>query len=249
MKRIPILIALLCSVVGIANADEMVSLKVGYQMLKPSGQFAGTINGVGTHLDMKNDLNFKNSNQPTGEIALQFGDSRLSLGFIPMNFKGSGNLTRNINFNGQTFTAGTTVTSQLKGDIYDLGYTYYVINMDDAPSRFQLGIEGAVKFINARASIAGGGASRSVSATVPIPTLGVRARIALADFIGLVGRVGYLGYANNRFLDADAQVEFSPLPTVGIYGGYRSLQLKVDKSGLFIDTRFQGPYIGGFIRF
>jgi len=232
-----------------AAADEAISLKVGYMSLKPSGQFAGNFAGVGTRIDMKNDLGFKNSNQPTAEAAIQLGDSRLSVGFIPMTFKGTGTLARSVTFNGQTFTAGTAVNSQLKGDIYDIAYSYYIVNMDDMPSRFQLGIEGSVKVVNAKASMTSALATQSVSATVPIPTVGLRARVALADFIGVVGRVGYLGYAGNRFLDADAQIEFSPLPTIGIYGGYRSLQVKVDRSGLFFDTKFQGPYVGGFVRF
>jgi len=249
MKRILMLTAAMFAFSFTATADEAISLKVGYMSLKPSGQFAGNINGIGTRVDMQNDLGFKNSNQPTGEVALQLGDSRLSVGFIPMNFKGTGTLTRNVTFNGQNYAATTLVNSQLKGDIYDIAYAYYIVNMDDMPSRFQLGIEGAVKIINAKASMTSAATTQSVSATVPIPTIGLRARVALADFVGLVGRVGYLGYAGNRFLDADAQVEFSPLPTMGIYGGYRSLQVKVDKSGLFFDTKFQGPYVGGFVRF
>lgn len=249
MKRITIFTALLLSLGSMAHADEMISLKVGFQMLKPSGQFAGTINGIGTKVDMKNDLSFKNSYQPTAEAALQIGDHRLALGFLPVTFKGSGTLKRNITFNGQTFTAGAAATSKVNGDIFDLSYAYYIVNMDDTPSRFQLGLEGAVKLINAKASISAAGATQSVSATLPIPTLGLRARVALGDYFGVVGRVGYLGYAGNHFLEADAQIEFSPLPMVGLYGGYRSLQVKIDKSNLFVDTRLQGPYIGGFIRF
>ncbi|MDX8401396.1 MAG: hypothetical protein R8K47_02060 [Mariprofundaceae bacterium] len=139
----------------------------------------------------------------------------------------------------------------MKADILDLGYTYYLVNMDDLPSRFQLGVEAALKVVNAKASMKdlGTGTTQSASGTAPIPTIGLRARVALADFIGLVGRVGYLGYAGNKFMDADAQVEFSPLPALGIYGGWRSLQIKVDQSGVFWDTNFSGPYIGAFARF
>ncbi len=234
-----------------AQADEAVSIKLGYQVLKPSGQFAGNTGGVGTRVDMQNDLGFKNSQQMTGEIAFQLGDSRLSVGTLPIDFKGDGTLARTVTFNGQTFTANTRVQSKVKADVLDLAYAYYLVNMDDLPSRFQLGIEAAVKIVNAKASMTDltTGTTQSASGTVPIPTLGLRARVALADFIGLVGRVGYLGYAGNKFMDADAQIEFSPIPAAGIYGGYRSVQIKVDQSGVFWDTTFSGPYIGGFVRF
>jgi hypothetical protein len=72
---------------------------------------------------------------------------------------------------------------------------------------------------------------------VPIPTIGARGRIALADFIGMIGRIGYMEYDSNHFLDAEAQVEFSPLPAVGLYAGYRYFDLKIDESDLFVGNR------------
>lgn len=234
---------------GLAQADETVSIKVGYMILSPSGQFGATTGGPITaagKIDLQNDLGFKDSKQPIGEIALQFGDSRLSAGFVPLTFDGAGTIQRTITYNGQTFTAGSNVTSSLKADIFDLGYTYYLVNMDDLPSRAQLGIEAAVKLVNAKTSMSG---APSKNATVPIPTIGLRGRIALADFVGITGRVGYLGYSGNSFTDIDGQLEFSPLPTLGIYAGYRQIQLKVDSSGVFADTTFKGPFAGAFFRF
>lgn len=235
---------------GTARADETISVKVGYMMLSPSGQFASANNNnVGTRIDMESDLNFDDSTQPTGEVAISLGDSMISFGFIPVDFSGSGVLTRSINFNGQTFALGTTATSSFKADIFDFGYTRYLVNMDDLPSRLQIGIEASVKTIIAKTNMASAAVNTSRSVTVPIPTLGLRGRVALADFIGLTGRIGYLGYSGNQFLDADAQIEFSPLPTLGIYAGYRHLNLKVDTNGVFADTTMQGPYAGGFFRF
>lgn len=237
---------------GLAAADETVSIKVGYMVLSPSGQFGATAAGPITatgKIDLENDLGFKNSKQPVGEIALQFGDSRLSAGFVPLTFDGSGVLNRTITYNGQTYNVGTTVTSSLKADIFDLGYTYYLVNMDDLPSRAQLGIEAAVKLVNAKTSMNGAPGASSKNATIPIPTIGLRGRIALADFVGVTGRIGYLGYSGNSFTDVEAQLEFSPLPTLGIYAGYRQIQLKVDTSGVFADATFKGPFAGAFFRF
>jgi len=237
------------SFAGMAQADETVAIKAGFMMLKPTGEFTATLNNIGTRIDMEKDLNFSNSKQATGEISVNLGDSLFTLGFVPMSFSGSGILNRTISFNGTAFNIGTTVQSEFKADIIDLGYTYYIINMDDTPSRFQLGIETSLKTVIAKTSMTSLGQTASKNTTVPIPTLGVRARVALADFIGLVGRVGYLGYSGNSFLDADAQVEFSPLPTLGIYAGYRHLNLKIDTAGVYANTTFKGPYAGAFFRF
>lgn len=233
-----------------ASADENISLKLGYMTLQPSGQFAATSGGLaGTSADVKNDLGLDRSNNVHAEAAIQFGDSRLNFAYMPIKSTGSGTLTKTVNFNGTTFAAATTVNSTLKADIFDIGYTYYLLNMDNLPSRLQFGIEASVKYTRAEVGMASAGVNQTRSATAPIPTIGVRGRVALADFIGVNGRIGYLGFNGNQFLDADVQIEFSPIPLAGIYGGYRHLDLKVDTSGVFIDTKIAGPYVGAFVRF
>ena len=56
-------------------------------------------------------------------------------------------------------------------------------------------------------------------------------------------------YDGNSFMDAEVQVEFSPLPMVGVYGGYRSFGLKIDETDLNVDVDFSGPYVGALVRF
>ncbi len=232
-----------------AHADEAISVKVGYASLTASGDLSATGLGIpGTTLSDAT-LDLGRSNNVTAEVALQLGDSRLSASYLPLKFSGTSTLATNINFNGQTFTVGTPVSSELKADIIDIAYTYYLVNMDDAPSRLQLGIEASVKYIRADTSLSGAGVTQNASANIPLPTIGVRGRVALADFIGVTARVGYIGYSGNRFLDADAQLEFSPLPTLGIYAGYRYIDVKVDSSGVALNAKFTGPYAGAFFRF
>ena len=247
MKRLNILLAILgLFAASVAHADETISLKAGYMSLTPSGNFSANLGALGaTQVDVKNDLAMKKSNNVMAEAQLSLGDSVLSVGYLPIKFEGSNTLTRNVTFQGVTYPATTTVNSKLDAKIYDVGYTYYLVNMDDLPSRFQFGVEVAVKGISAEAAIN----NNTASASAYIPTIGLRARVALADFIGVLGRVGYIGYAGNRFMDMDAQVEFSPLPAIGIFAGYRQLDLKVDTNSVVVDTKFAGPYGGALVRF
>ncbi len=234
-----------------AFADEMVSLKVGYQSLAPSGTLAGNQNGVGTQIDVEEDLNFDDNQDLTAEVAFQFGRSRLSLGYLPIDFAGSGNF--NGTFNNQAFTVADAVQAKVKLTLYDVGYTLNLLNLDDLPIRVQLGPELAVKVVDAevdfKASGLGEAIDESDSATVPIPTLGARARLGLSDFLAVVARVGYMEYDGNSFLDAEAQVEFSPLPLVGIYAGYRTFSLEIDETDLTVDVDFSGPFVGALVRF
>ena len=154
-------------------------------------------------------------------------------------------------FNGTSFLVDSEVSSSVDMDIYDFGLTWHVLNIDDLPVRVQFGPELSVKVVDADVSMVDHttGLSESESLTAPVPTLGARARIGLSDWVALVGRVGYMEYDDNSFLDADAQIEFSPVPLVGIFAGYRYMDLEVDESGVFIDATLDGPYAGVLARF
>jgi hypothetical protein len=235
-----------------ALADEMASLKVGYVFLSPDGSFSSRESGViDTKIDLEDDLDFDDSEEVMAEAAFQLGSFRLSLGYLPLRCSGTSNLTRDVSFGGQTFSIADTVKGEMDIDIYDLGLTWYLVNLDDLPVRIQLGPELSVKVVDGEISMSSRttGISEEVSGTVPVPTVGLRGRVGLSDYLALIGRVGYIGYGDNSFLDADAQVEFSPLPMVGVFGGYRYLDLEVDESDIFIDASFSGPYGGVFVRF
>ena len=253
LRKMPLLcFALLLALPLGAAADEMVSLKVGYQSLTPKGQFASREGVVNTLIDLENDFGFDEEAELIAEAAVQLGAFRLSAGYMPLKFSGTTSAQRTIEFGGQTFTASDQAVGSLDVDLFDLGLTWYLINTDDLPVRLQVGPELSIKVFDGDASVV----SRTdptlnerVSGTAPVPTLGLRARVGLGDMLSLVGRVGYVEYNDNSFLDADGQVEFSPLPMFGIFAGYRYLDLEVDEGDLFVDATFDGPYGGLLVRF
>ena len=249
--KVLFLLFFLMMLAGSALADELLSLKLGYQLLSPGGTLAGTVNGVGQKVDLERDLDLDNSQNVTAEIALQWGNARLSLNYLPINFSGTGTLTVAGTFNGETFSIDDRVSSKLDINLYDVGFTYYLVNMDDLSTRFQLGLELAVKVADAEVRFSDQTAdfTETESALVPIPTVGARVRVGLSDFLGVAGRVGYMEYDGNHFTDAEVQVEFSPFPVVGIYAGYRFFDLKIDESDLFVETDFSGPFGGLLVRF
>jgi len=241
---------------GPALADEIVSLKVGYLMLSPEGDFAVDGNVLtGDPISLDNDLGFDDSENVIVEGALNLGPFRLAVGYLPLEFSGAGQISRQIQFGDTVFQANADTRSEVTLDIFDAGLTWHIINFDDLPTRIQLGPELAVKLVDTEATFTGTevGSGLSITETesvnAAIPTVGARARIGISDFIGLVGRLGYMEYDDNSFLDAEAQIEFSPIPLAGLYGGYRYFDLQVDDSGMFIDAQFSGPFAGAFVRF
>ena len=228
-----------------AQADETVSLKVGYASITPKGDFSASPNATPGTTFSDQSLGLGKSNNVTAEIAFQLGDGRLSASYLPLKFNGTSNVTGT--FNGQTFNG--TVASEFKLDLIDIAYTYYLVNMDDMPSRLQFGIEASLKAVRVNGTMSGGGATQSASANIPLPTIGLRGRVALADFVGLSARAGYIGFNGNNITDFDGQIEFSPIPAMGIFGGFRYIDVNVDSSGFVVNTRFSGPYAGALVRF
>ena len=249
-KVLPLLAAFLF-LSTISFADELFSFKGGYQLLSPEGSIAGTVNGAGTALDLERDLNLDDNEDLTAGIALKWGDSQLSFNYLPISFSGTGTLTVDGYFNGEPFSEEDIANTDLDIDLYDIGYTYYLLNFDDLPTRFQLGLELAVKVadVDVMFDAESFAEPESESGTVPIPTIGIRTRIALADFLGVIGRIGYMEFDGNHFLDAEAQIEFSPIPMVGIYAGFRYFDLKIDEDDIFVETKFSGPFGGLMVRF
>jgi outer membrane protein len=251
VSRFTMLFLLFCLVALPVRADELLSLKVGYLLLEPQGDFAAEVDGVGTLIDVEDDLNFDDSKGVTAEVGLQLGSFRLSAGYLPLSFSGDASLNRDVVFDGQTFTANTQVSSDIDVDLYDIGLTWYLLNTDEMPVRVQLGPELAVKVADAEVSMTDRtiGITEEASGVAPIPTVGLRGRVAFGDMFGIVGRVGYISYSDNSFLDAEVQVEFSPVPMVGIYAGYRLFDIDIDENDVLLDLRFSGPFAGVMVRF
>ena len=246
-KRALILAALIGFLATPSVADEIVSLKGGYHKLEASGDV-----GVGGDVvDIEDDLGIDDDDGFFAEAALQLGAFRLFTSYQPISFSGSTVLTRDIDFNGETFVEGSSIDSDLDIDIYEGGLAWFLINLDDQPVRIQFGPEVAVKYIDTKVEVRDRalGLQESESVGVPIPSLGARARIAFADYLGVVGRVGYLSYDGNSLTDIDVQVEYSPIPLVGIYAGYRYLDMDIDEDDLLLDAEFSGPHAGALIRF
>jgi hypothetical protein len=232
------------------HADEIASIKGGYLVLSPSGHFSGSENGIGTNVDM-NELNIGDSKNYFVEGALQLGDFRLAAQYLPLNFSGTGTITSSFSFNGQDFAVGDRVKGDIDINLYDIGLAWYLINMDDLPVRLQIGPEIGAKIADADLKVDSKttGISEEVSGVGGLPTVGGRARIGLADWVALVARGGYGWYDNNNLLDLEGQVEFSPLPLVGVFGGYKYLDLNIDQSDVVVDATFKGPFGGVFLRF
>jgi len=143
---------------------------------------------IGTDINLVDDLGVDDKkNFWEGRITLELGSHKLRYGFMPLEWKGSKNLTKSVTFNGQTFSASTNVNSELKADYHRLGYEYDII--DTLGNK--LGVIFEIKYFDAKASLdaPGAGLSESADGKAPIPTIGVAAQVGLPFLFSVGGEV------------------------------------------------------------
>ncbi len=232
-------------------AETSISFRAGYQLLKPSGDIAGSGSTFDASLDSDDDLDWDESREMLGELSLDWGRSQLSFSYVPMEFSGDNPMSIDGYYNGQAFSIGDHVSSDVKFDLYDVGYTFYLINMKEVPTPFRLGVEFAIKLadIEIEFSDEAAGIHENDSVIAPFPTLGLRTCIALTEHVALTGRAGYIEYDDNHLFDANLQLEYLPMKQGGLFAGYRYFDLAVDESDVDVNLEFSGPYAGIMIHF
>jgi hypothetical protein len=207
----------------------------------------------GTQISTRDDLDLGREESPSVEIYGGLGKHHISLMYTPVDYSGRAPINRNINFNGTSFAAGTVIDTDLKLKMLDLEYQYDLLNMENILAGFSLGVIGKIKYldVDARLNAKAIALETSESLKAPIPMIGVGAHIGiLANILEARAKLTGAGYSSsNMIYEAMADLSLTPFPFVDIHGGYKVIKLKVDRSDVFIDANFSGPYVGLAIGF
>jgi len=204
-----------------------------------------------TRFDFKNTLGVKDENFPFGEAFLRVGSTTVRVGYTQFKFDGDKELTETVVFNGVTYSAADNVISSLDVKLVDGEVQYDFLRPDVGIAGFNIGLLLKVRYVDGKVELR----SASQGSTVkdfkaPIPMVGVAAGIgAFKDMIRADARVSGIAYAGNHMYDADAYASFAPLPFLRIQGGYRYIDLKIDRDGTLASFKLKGPYIGGQLSF
>lgn len=250
--RLTLTIMFTCLLILPAAAADTLSFKAGFLQLQPQGTIAVTAEMIrGDELNLEDDLGLDEDAGYFLETALQLGVFRLFASYFPLRSAGDGVLDRDVDFKGETFVAGSSVESDIDIDFYEAGLAWYPIDFDAMEVHVQLGPELAAKYVDAHLSLADETLSqREVSRVgIPVPGVGLRGRIDIADVVGVMGRTSYAAFAGSRFFDADLQVEYAPMPLTGVFVGYRYLKVDIDTEGIVLEASYAGPYLGALVRF
>lgn len=207
---------------------------------------------TGDNLNLKDTLGVKDESFPSFEVFVGHGRHHLNVAYTPIDYSGSTILTQKIVFNSQTFAVGSNVDTNLQLKMFDLEYRYTFLDTENILAGFSLDLIAQIKYIDGEAKI-NAPASETGSDfkfRAPMLMLGLGTHIGLLqDILEVRAKVTGMAYSGNYLYEALADLSFTPFPFLDIHAGYKAIRLKIDQSGLLLDSEFAGPFVGLTVSF
>ncbi len=201
---------------------------------------------TGTETNYKDVLDVGNKAIPSVEAFAGLGKNHLSFMYTPLDYSGSTALSQNVTFKGKTYTAGTQTESDLKMKMYDFEYQRDLVNLENILAGFSVGVIGKIKWIDGetRMNAPTLGFDEKQTYTVVMPMVGVGAHVGiLLNILEARAKVTGMGYSGNAFIEALADLSWTPFPFLDVHGGYRYLKLKVERGDLTLNSTYSGPFV------
>ncbi|MCX7739081.1 MAG: TIGR04219 family outer membrane beta-barrel protein [Hydrogenothermaceae bacterium] len=253
MKKLVLVGSLVTVGSAFAISGLEVDVSAGVISHKPSGVIQYPVPG-GDVIDIKKDLGLGEESKVFGRVKFEHFLPllpNLYLQYMPMEFTGSGNISKSIKYGQTTYTANTKVDSKVQLDRFDLGL-YYGIPLSGLATMGtldpEIGIN--VRIMDFKGSITGSSGSQikteSKSATIPIPmlygALGVNPFVIPVSFRGEIRGVSV---SKVTYYDWTLEGRVKPLKLIPLYlsAGYRYEKLKIDDiSDIYTDLTVKGPF-------
>lgn len=258
MKVIAILAALvfLCPAISWAEYDlfnaEDYNFELEGRYWKPKLDSTVKIveNDIGTDVKLVDDLGFdekEDFGEARGQVKF-FGKHKFNFSYLPLKWDADTTLTRTIEFNGQTYTAGTRVQSKLEMKMFKGGYEYDLIANRFGFLGFTLDVLLTDFYMEMKApSMA---LDEKYDATVPIPMIGLSGRVIPIKWVSVTGKISGLPMGKYGYiLDAEASLDINPVKYVGISVGYRFLKMDLEYDDNKADFKLDGPFAALKVRF
>ena len=208
----------------------------------------------GTRIDFERDLGLKDQRFPEMHLTLRPAKKhKFRFQYIPIKYEqGPFVVSRDIIFNGQLYTVGVNVNSELDWKAYRFGYEYDFISRD----RFFIGFVLDFKYTDVSAGLeVPGFVAESIHAAAPIPAIGGIFRAYIVPNISVTGEVtgfsvpeGLIEETRGQYVDVDFYGTVNFTNYVGVMVGYRSLDVGYTVETDFGDFRLNGFYLGGVFR-
>ena len=208
---------------------------VGWQ-----SSISGETRSGGVNVDLKNDLGLDNKSVGflRGRAHVTFLGN-LYVGVTPLSYDATSTLTRAITYEGKTFSAATSVTTNVDLKTYDLGWTFSPLNIGFLEAE----IGANIKFINGDITVKSSAQTAQAEFSAPVPMLKAVLRASGPFVSGEVDGMA-IAYADNHLYDVTAQVKLNPFPFMYVAGGYRFIDLELTDGTKVASMKNKGPFLG-----
>lgn len=212
-----------------------------------------TGSGIGTDIDLKDDLGIKDEDFPDVRFTWYPGpNSKVRLAYTQVAYSGDKTIGRTIAFDGKIYTIGTRVITYYDVKYLRLGWTWQFINIVKGKVKFGTLVEakGALVDISLDAPYLIPPIKESEKFIGGLPTVGAALDINPHKLVNVFAEVsgiyaGKYGY----FLDGEAGIKIIPIKNVSVVGGYRIFDVTVEDEPDLAQLRISGPFIGATLRF
>jgi opacity protein-like surface antigen len=223
--------------------------------LKASARVDPDTDVRGTDIDLKDDLGLGNKSFPSGRVIWHTGPgSNLFLDYVWSKDTSEKTLEKTITFRDTTFDIGARVSSELKFQIFNLGWIWQFIRtsgggvrlgtlLNVRAARISLSLDGQLNDLSQ---------SASRSYTAPLPSLGFALDMNPHKAVTLyLYSSGLPTTVYGYFLEGEAGLNIKPLKNFSISAGYRYEDFKAKNKDETAEARlrFIGPFAGAAIRF
>jgi len=205
---------------------------------------------IGTTINFEKDLGIEDENYPSVEVFLGGGRHHLSLTYTDIDYSGKNTPTKNIIFNGETYTTTDVIESSIQYRVMDFLYQYDFLNLENVAAGFSLGAVFQVKYLDGEVALKTTLLDEKQDFTLPIPMLGLNLHIGmLADVLEARLRGTAIGYAGNTIYELMGDISWTPLPFLDIHGGYKTFVIDIDEDDIIFDYDMSGPYVALTVSF
>lgn len=237
-------IVFMAAVLAAPEAKAVVDVDARYWFVNLDSRIKATSgSSVGTEIDAVDTLGLdKHKGFPEGRITLELGSHSLRYAFTSLKWDAVKTVTQDFTYAGQTYTAGSDVSTDLKLDYHRLAYMYDIV--DALNNRLALIFE--LKYFDTEARLKADslGFDETESLAAPIPTVGVAAQVGLPFLFSVGGELTGVSLGKNAYLvDGEAAINIKPAPFVVISGGYRIFKLHLEKDDDKANFTLKGPFI------
>ena len=236
---------------GAVGQDFHVELSYALWRPNPTLEISSESLGiVGDRIDAVADLGFERKTFQDFRVVLRPSPKfKFRFGYTPIDYDGDTILTRSIVFNGQRYTIGLPVTSELQWNSWRFGIEYDFISR--AAGFLGIILEG--KYTDLNVDLQAPLISEFAHVRVPIPTIGAIGRVYVARNVAITAELTGLKLTiqddTGRYLDFDLNAQFNLNKNLGVQGGYRALTLDYDVELDSGNLNLRGLYFGGVARF